>query len=98
MLARVQWSLSNPWAQGRVDDGTLGVRQARVRPGGTAACQRVGSTRSPLGVPAAGVLAGDTELVGDLGLGVAGGKQRPGLHADVFEGLAVAWTAGVAAV
>ena len=27
-------------AQGRVDDGTLGVRQARVRPGGTAASAR----------------------------------------------------------
>jgi hypothetical protein len=29
---------------------------------------------------------------------MAGGKQRPGLHADVFERLAVAWTASVAAV
>ena len=46
-------------------------------------------------MPAAGVLPGDAELVGDLGLGVAGGKQRPGLHADVFEGLAVAQAAGV---
>jgi hypothetical protein len=42
-----------------------------------------------LGVPAADVLSGDTELAGDLGLGVAGGKQRPGLHADAFERLAV---------
>jgi hypothetical protein len=43
-------------------------------------------------------LAGDAELVGDLGLGVAGSEQRAGLHADLFEGLAVARTAGVAAV
>jgi hypothetical protein len=31
-------------------------------------------------------------------LGVAGGKQRTGLHADAFERLAVAQAAGVAAV
>jgi hypothetical protein len=37
-------------------------------------------------------------LAGDLGLGVAGGNQLAGLHADAFEGLAVARTAGVAAV
>jgi hypothetical protein len=43
-------------------------------------------------------LAGHTELVGDLGLGAAGGEQRAGLEADSFEGLAVAQTAGVAAV
>src|SRR6266508_6799799 len=55
-------------AQPLVDGGTLGVRQARVRPGGTAACQRVGPAGAPQGVPAAGVLAGDTKLVGDLGL------------------------------
>jgi hypothetical protein len=36
--------------------------------------------------------------VGDLGLGAVGGEQRAGLHADLFEGLAVARTAGVAAV
>jgi hypothetical protein len=35
-------------------------------------------------------LAGDAQMAGDLGLGAAGGKQRPGLHADVFERLAVA--------
>jgi hypothetical protein len=49
-------------------------------------------------VPAADVLPGDAELVGDLGLGAAGGKQRAGLHADAFERLAVAQSAGVAAV
>jgi hypothetical protein len=38
------------------------------------------------------------ELTGDLGSGAAGGKQRAGLHADAFEGLAVTQTAGVAAV
>jgi hypothetical protein len=52
----------------------------------------------PLGVPAADVLAGDAQLVGDLGSGVAGGKQGTGLHADAFERLAVTQTAGVAAV
>jgi hypothetical protein len=41
-------------------------------------------------LPAADVLPGDTELVGDPGLGAAGGKQLAGLEADVFEGLAVA--------
>src|SRR6266540_4051446 len=85
-------------AQRLVDGGTLGLRQARVRPGGTAACQRVGPAGAPQGVPAAGVLAGDTKLVGDLGLGAAGGKQRAGLHADVFERLAVTQAPGVAAV
>src|SRR6266571_6282130 len=81
-----------------VDGGTLGLRQARVRPGGPTACQRVGPARSPPGVPAAGVLPGDAERAGDLGLGAAGGKQRTGLHADVFERLAVAQAPGVAAV
>jgi hypothetical protein len=37
-------------------------------------------------------------VVGDLGLGAAGGEQLAGLHADAFERLAVAQTAGVAAV
>src|SRR5512132_2555196 len=44
-------------AQRLVDGGTLGLRQARVRPGGTAACQRLGPAGAPQGVPAAGVLA-----------------------------------------
>jgi hypothetical protein len=47
-------------------------------------------------VPAADVLAGHPELAGDLGLGVAGGEQRPGLPADTFERLAVTQAAGVA--
>ena len=74
------------------------VRKARRRPSRAAAGQRLQSVRLPTGVPAADVLAGDAQLVGDLGLGVAGGKQRPGLQADGFEGLAVARTAGVAAI
>ena len=41
-------------------------------------------------------MAGHPEGAGDLGLGVASGKQRPGPHADAFEGLAVARTAGIA--
>jgi hypothetical protein len=49
-------------------------------------------------VPAANVLPGDTELAGNLGLGVAGGEQLTGLHADAFERLTVAQAAGVAAV
>jgi len=49
----------------------------------------------PAGVPAADVLAGDAELAADLGLGAASGKQRAGLHADVFERLAVALTAAL---
>ena len=81
-----------------VDGATLGVRQARGRPGGTAACQRVGPAGTPQGMPAAGVLPGDAEGAGDLGLGAAGGKQRAGLHADVFERLAVTQAPGVAAV
>jgi hypothetical protein len=85
-------------AQRLVDGGKLSIRQARGRPGGASAAQRIQAAGAPSGVPAADVLAGDTELAGDLGLGVAGGKQRPGLHADAFEGLAVTRTAGVAAV
>jgi hypothetical protein len=85
-------------AQRLADGGTLGLRQARVRPGGTAACQRVQPARLPTGVPAADVLAGHPEGAGDLGLGVAGGKQRPGLHADGFEGLAVTQAPGIATV
>src|SRR5206468_4936006 len=65
---------------------------------GAPACQRLQPTPLPQCVPAADVLAGDPEGAGDLCLGVAGGKQRPGLHADAFERLAVAQTAGVAAV
>jgi hypothetical protein len=37
-------------------------------------------------------------LAGDLGLGVAGGKQLASLHTDAFERQAVAQAAGVAAV
>src|SRR5215216_4063203 len=44
------------------------VRNARRRPGGAAAGQRLQSARLPAGVPAADVLAGDAQLVGDLGL------------------------------
>jgi hypothetical protein len=74
------------------------VVKARVGPGGAAAGQRLQPALSPAGVPAADVLAGHPELAGDLGLGAAGGKQRPGLHTDSFEGLAVTQAAGIAAV
>jgi hypothetical protein len=76
----------------------LGLGQARGVPGRAAACQRLQPARLPLGVPAADVLAGDPEGAGDFGLGVAGGEQLAGLHADAFERLAVAQTAGVATV
>jgi hypothetical protein len=66
------------------------VGQARGVPGGAGAAQRLQPARAPLGVPAAGVLPGDTQFAGDLGLGAASGEQLAGLHADVFEGLAVA--------
>src|SRR6266567_779169 len=85
-------------AQRVVDRLQLGVGQAGCRPGGAAACQRLGPARLPPGVPAADVLAGHAQLAGDLGLGAAGGKQRAGLHPDVFERLAVTQTAGVASV
>jgi hypothetical protein len=84
-----------------VRPGTLAqllVGQARGGPGGAGATQRLLPARLPPAVPAADVLPGDAELVGDLGLGVAGGEQRAGLHADGFEGLAVTQAAGVAAV
>src|SRR5918995_3126748 len=85
-------------AQRLVDEVQLGIRQARGRPGRAGAAQRVGPALAPAGVPAADVLAGDAEGAGDLGLGAAGGKQRAGLQADMFEHLAVAQTTGVAAV
>src|SRR6266540_2636190 len=75
-------------------DGTAG---GTLQPPAHAA-QRLLSTLAPAGVPAADVLSGYPQLAGDLGLGVAGGKQGAGLHADAFERLAVAQTAGVAAV
>src|SRR4029450_6310043 len=52
-------------AQRLADGGTLGLRQARVRPGGTAACQLVQPARLPTDVPAADVLAGHPEGAGD---------------------------------
>src|SRR6266540_914458 len=81
-----------------VDSGKLLVGQARRVPGRAGAAQRRQPTDTPQRVPAADVLAGHPEGAGDLGLGVAGGKQRAGLHADVLERLAVAQTPGVAAV
>src|SRR6266496_3885801 len=81
-----------------VDGVELGVGQARGGSGRAGAAQRLGPASSPLGVPAADVLPSDAEGAGDLGLGVAGGKQHAGLHADAFECLAVARTAGVASV
>src|SRR6266511_2201443 len=85
-------------AQRLVDGVQLLVGQARGVPGRAGAAQRLQPALAPMGVPAADVLAGHAELVGDLGLGVAGGEQLAGLHADAFERLAVARTAGVAAV
>jgi hypothetical protein len=49
-------------------------------------------------VPAADILPRDAQGAGDFGLGAAGSEQLAGLHADVLEHLAVAQTAGVAAV
>src|SRR5215207_62491 len=72
--------------------------KARFGPGRAAACQRLQPALSPAGVPAADVLPGHTELAGDLGLGAASGKQRPGLHTDNFKHLAVTQAAGIAAV
>ena len=85
-------------AERLVDGGKLLVRQARGRPSGAGAAQRLQPAGAPLGVPAAGVLPGHTQLAGDLGLGAAGGKQRAGLQADTFERQAVAQTPRGAAV
>jgi hypothetical protein len=81
-----------------VDGVQLLVGQARGVPGRAGAAQRLGPALAPLGVPATDILPGHPEGAGDLGLGVAGGKQRTSLHADAFERLAVAQTTGVAAV
>jgi len=101
MRSRVQWLVSKPcarapWRSAPVDSGKLGTRHARVRAGGAGAAQRLQAAHLPAGVPAADVLPGHAQLAGDLGLGAAGGKLRPGLHADAFERLAVAHTTGVA--
>src|SRR5215217_6911408 len=83
----------------RLPDGIkLGLRQSRGMSGRAGAAQPVQPAGAPLGVPAADVLAGDAELVGDLGLGAAGGEQLTGLQTDSFKRLAVAQTPGVAAV
>src|SRR5215211_2731069 len=76
----------------------LSIGQARGVAGRASAAQRLRPTRAPAPMPAADVLPRDTELVGDLGLGAAGGEQLAGLQTDTFEGLAVTQTAGVAAV
>src|SRR6266487_514215 len=81
-----------------VDRLQLLVGQAGRRPGGAGAAQRLRAAPAPVGVAAADGLAGGTQFPGDLGLGAAGGEQLAGLHADVFERLAVAQTAGVASV
>jgi hypothetical protein len=85
-------------AQRLVNAGKLLLGQPRGAPGRAGAAQRLLPTVAPAGVLAADVLAGHPEGARDFGLGVAGGKQRPGLHADAFERLTVAQTAGVAAV
>jgi hypothetical protein len=51
-----------------VDAVQLLLGQAWGVPGGAGAAQRVQPAGAPLGVPAADVLPGDTQLVGDLGL------------------------------
>jgi hypothetical protein len=86
------------FAQRLVDTVQLLVGQAPGVPRRASAAQRLQPTDTPQRVPAADVLAGHAELADDLGLGMAGGKQRTGLHADAFERLAVAQAAGVAAV
>ena len=60
-----------------VDGDELGIGQARGRPGGADAAQRLLPARAPARVPAADVLVGDAELAGDLGLGAAGGNSAP---------------------
>src|SRR4029453_9516662 len=74
------------------------VGQAAGAPVGAGAAQCVLPAGAPAGVPAADVLPGDAELVSDLGLGAAGGKECAGLQTDAFERLAVTKTTGVAAV
>jgi hypothetical protein len=85
-------------AQRLVDTVQLLVRQARGLSGRAGATERLQPALAPLGVPAADILPGHAEGAGDLGLGVADGKQRPGLQADGFERLAVTQTTGVAAI
>src|SRR5215211_1774215 len=81
-----------------VNGGKLGVGQTRGGSGGAGAAQRLLPALAPAGMPAADDLPGHPQLVSDLGLGAAGGKQHGGLHADAFKRLAVTQTAGVAAV
>src|SRR5262245_35962320 len=85
-------------AQRLVDAVQLLLGQAWGVSGGAGAAQRLQPTGTPQRMPAADVLAGYPQGAGDLGLGVAGGKQRTGLQADAFERLAVAQPAGVASV
>jgi hypothetical protein len=79
MRARVQWSVSKPYARApRRSAWSMAAswgRQACGRPDEAGAAQCLQPARRPAGVPAAGVLPGDTQGVSDLGLGAAGGKQ-----------------------
>jgi hypothetical protein len=70
-----------PLEQGTLDPLPVTIRQ----PGGAAPAARAGqgcaATLAPAGMPAAGGLAGDPKLAGDLGLGQALGEQAGGLQA-----------------
>src|SRR6266511_422284 len=88
LAQRLLDAMAVSWAGDRRECGPVGpaLRSASSPPWRQRACQR------------ADVLAGNAKRADDIGLGVAGGKQRTGLHADAFERLAVAQAAGVAAV
>jgi hypothetical protein len=64
--------------QGLLDLDQLGVRQARRGAGRAPACKGVGAASLPGGMPAAGGLAGDAQLAGNLGGVDAAGEQLGG--------------------
>jgi hypothetical protein len=72
--------------QGLLDLGELSGRQLGIRAGRPAAAQGVHAALGEAGGPHVDALAGDAELVGDLGLGTALGEQLGRLQSSGLAG------------
>jgi hypothetical protein len=85
-----------PRQQGLLDLGKLGIRQLGVRAGRAPTTQGVHAASLPGGMPDMGALAGDAQLLGDVGLGVALGEQLGRLEPSALKGGPLLGRAGAA--